>query len=202
MKYYSERINRLITQLSMLPGIGQRTAERLAYHIVKLPKERAAALADSIRDASENVFYCKTCFATSDEEMCPVCRSQNRNHRLIMVVENDDDMAQMERSGAYDGIYHVLQGAIDPMKGIGPDKIRLKELMLRLRDDVDEIILARPRQHTSAVWSSRLASKSHSWRPASRSERICRQLIQRRLPGLLKTGENCKTTQKRREKWY
>ncbi len=159
MKYYSERINRLITQLSMLPGIGQRTAERLAYHIVKLPKERAAALADSIRDASENVFYCKTCFATSDEEMCPVCRSQNRNHRLIMVVENDDDMAQMERSGAYDGIYHVLQGAIDPMKGIGPDKIRLKELMLRLRDDVDEIILATSsgiEGETTATYISRL----------------------------------------------
>ena len=81
MKYYSERMNKLITQLSMLPGIGQKTAERLAYHIVKLPKERVATLADSIRDASENVSYCKTCFATSDEEMCPVCRSQNRNRR-------------------------------------------------------------------------------------------------------------------------
>ena len=142
MKYYSEKMNRLVTQLSMLPGIGQKTAEKLAYHIVKLPKERSAALVDAIRDASENVSYCKICFATSDEDTCPVCRSQNRNHRVIMVVENDDNMAQMERSGVYDGVYHVLQGAIDVMKGIGPNDIRLKELMIRLRDDVDEIILA------------------------------------------------------------
>ena len=138
MKYYSEKMNRLVTQLSMLPGIGQKTAEKLAYHIVKLPKERSAALVDAIRDASENVSYCKICFATSDEDTCPVCR----NHRVIMVVENDDNMAQMERSGVYDGVYHVLQGAIDVMKGIGPNDIRLKELMIRLRDDVDEIILA------------------------------------------------------------
>lgn len=95
MKYYSEKMNRLVTQLSMLPGIGQKTAEKLAYHIVKLPKERLAALVDAIRDASENVSYCKTCFATSDEDTCPVCRSQNRNHRVIMVVENDDNMAQI-----------------------------------------------------------------------------------------------------------
>lgn len=142
MKYYSEKMNRLVTQLSMLPGIGQKTAEKLAYHIVKLPKERSVALVDAIRDASENVSYCKICFATSDEDTCPVCRSQNRNHRVIMVVENDDNMAQMERSGVYDGVYHVLQGAIDVMKGIGPNDIRLKELMIRLRDDVDEIILA------------------------------------------------------------
>ena len=142
MKYYSEKMNRLVTQLSMLPGIGQKTAEKLAYHIVKLPKERSAALVDAILDASENVSYCKICFATSDEDTCPVCRSQNRNHRVIMVVENDDNMAQMERSGVYDGVYHVLQGAIDVMKGIGPNDIRLKELMIRLRDDVDEIILA------------------------------------------------------------
>lgn len=108
MKYYSEKMNRLVTQLSMLPGIGQKTAEKLAYHIVKLPKERSAALVDAIRDASEHVSYCKTCFATSDEDICPVCRSQNRNHRVIMVVENDDNMAQMERSGVYDGVYHVL----------------------------------------------------------------------------------------------
>ncbi len=159
MKYYSNRMNRLVTQLSMLPGIGQKTAERLAYHIVKLPKERSAALAEAIRDASENVAYCKTCFATSDEDTCPVCRSQNRNHRVIMVVENDDDMAQMERSGAYDGVYHVLQGAIDAMKGIGPNDIRLKELMLRLRNDVDEIILATSSSmegETTATYISRL----------------------------------------------
>lgn len=159
MKYYSEKMNRLVTQLSMLPGIGQKTAEKLAYHIVKLPKERSVALVDAIRDASENVSYCKICFATSDEDTCPVCRSQNRNHRVIMVVENDDDMAQMERSGVYDGVYHVLQGVIDAMKGIGPSEIRLKELMLRLRDDVDEIILATSSSvegETTATYISRL----------------------------------------------
>lgn len=142
MKYYSDRLNRLVTQLAMLPGIGDKTAERLAYHIVKLPKDRSTALADAIRDASEHVSYCKTCFCTSDTDTCPICASKTRNHKVIMVVENDDDMAQMERSGAYDGVYHVLQGAIDIMKGIGPNEIRMKELITRLRGDVDEVILA------------------------------------------------------------
>lgn len=142
MRYYSQKINVLVTQLSMLPGIGEKTAERLAYHIIKLPSERIYALAEAITDAGEHVTYCRECFATSDEMLCPICKSKARDHSVIMVVENDEDMAQIERSGAYDGVYHVLQGAINPMGGIGPQDIRLKELMLRLRGDVKELILA------------------------------------------------------------
>lgn len=142
MKYYSEKINRLVTQLTMLPGIGDKTAERLAYCIVKLPKERTSALVEAIQDACKNVKYCKVCCATSDEDVCPVCASKNRDHKKIMVVETDDDMAQFERSGVYDGVYHVLQGAISPEKGIGPKDIRLTELVSRMRGDVDELILA------------------------------------------------------------
>ncbi len=159
MKYYSDCLNRLVTQLSMLPGIGQKTAERLAYYIVKLPKERSTALADAIRDASANVSYCKMCYCTSDTDTCPICASKNRNHRVIMVVETDDDLAQMERSGAYDGVYHVLQGAIDLMKGIGPNDIRMKELITRLRGEVDEVILATSASmegETTATYISRL----------------------------------------------
>lgn len=159
MKYYSEKIGKLITQLSMLPGIGQKTAERLAYHIVKLPKERSAALADAIKDASDNVKQCKICYATCDDDICPVCSSKNRNHKIIMVVENDDDLAQFERSGAYDGVYHVLQGAIKPAGGIGPNDIRLRELINRLRDDVEEVILATSSSiegETTALYISRL----------------------------------------------
>lgn len=143
MKYHSRKLSRLITQLSMLPGIGEKSAEKLALHIVKLPKERSAALADAIRDASQNSSTCRECCCTSDSEVCPVCASPQRDHKTIMVVENDDDMAQIERTGAYSGVYHVLQGVMDPVKGIGPNGIRLAELIRRLaRTDVDEVILA------------------------------------------------------------
>lgn len=142
MEYYSQDISRLVEELSRLPGIGAKSAQRLAFHIINAPKEQAEALATAIQRARSNVHYCKECCTITDADVCPICRSDKRNHRQIMVVENPRDMAAYEKTGKYDGVYHVLHGAISPMLGIGPTDIRLKELMERLRGDVEEVIIA------------------------------------------------------------
>ena len=143
MELYSGHINRLIDELSSLPGIGGKSAQRLAFYIINLPKDRVKRLADSITDARENVHYCKECCTLTDEDICPICSNSNRDHRTIMVVENARDLAAYEKTGKYDGVYHVLHGAISPMLGIGPSDIRLTELMTRLQNnDVDEVIVA------------------------------------------------------------
>ena len=142
MDYYSQQINQLVEALSMLPGIGSKTAQRLAFHILNMPKEDANRLASAITQARENVRYCKQCFTLTDDELCPICKDEKRNHKVIMVVENTRDLAAYEKTGKYDGVYHVLHGAISPMLGIGPGDIRLKELMQRLQGDVDEVIIA------------------------------------------------------------
>ena len=142
MDYYSSQIRKLIEQLSSLPGIGGKTAQRLAFHIVNMPLEKVQALSDSIINAKKNVRYCKECFTMTDQELCPICANPKRNHKVIMVVENTRDLAAYEKTGKYDGVYHVLHGAISPMLGIGPADIRLKELMTRLQGDVEEVIIA------------------------------------------------------------
>ena len=120
MDYYGSQLGRLIEQLSSLPGIGSKTAQRLAFHIVNMPVEKVQALSDSIISAKKNVRYCKECFTMTDQELCPICGNPKRNHRMIMVVENTRDLAAYEKTGKYDGVYHVLHGAISPMLGIGP----------------------------------------------------------------------------------
>ena len=142
MEYYGSHISRLIEALNGLPGIGVKSAQRLAFHIVGMPKEQVTNLAEALVSARENVHYCRECCTLTDEELCPICRSEKRNHRQIMVVENSRDLAAYEKTGRYDGVYHVLQGAISPMLGIGPSDIRLKELMQRLQGDVEEVIIA------------------------------------------------------------
>lgn len=142
MNYYSSKINKLIEELSRLPGIGVKTAQRLAFHIIKMPEDRVNALANSITDAKQNVQYCGECLTLTDRELCPICASPKRNKRQIMVVEDTRDLAAYEKTGEYDGVYHVLHGAISPMEGIGPSEIRLKELMSRLQGEVDELIVA------------------------------------------------------------
>lgn len=142
MEYYGSHISRLIEALNGLPGIGVKSAQRLAFHIVGMPKEQVINLAEALVSARENVHYCRECCTLTDEELCPICRSEKRNHRQIMVVENSRDLAAYEKTGRYDGVYHVLQGAISPMLGIGPSDIRLKELMQRLQGDVEEVIIA------------------------------------------------------------
>ena len=142
MDYYSRQITRLIEELSSLPGVGRKSAQRLAFPIISMPEERVQALADAMTQARKNIRYCRECCTLTDGDICPICGSPARNHRVIMVVENTRDLAAYEKTGKYDGVYHVLHGAISPMLGIGPADIRLKELMRRLEGDVDEVIIA------------------------------------------------------------
>ncbi len=142
MDLYGGEVNRLIEELSHLPGIGSRSAQRIAFYIIGMPEERATALSDAIVNAKRNIKYCKECYTITDKEKCPVCSAAGRDHKTIMVVESSRDMAAYERTGKYEGVYHVLHGVINPSQGIGPQEIKLKELMVRLRDDVDELIIA------------------------------------------------------------
>lgn len=143
MNYYSESVNRLIDELSGLPGIGRKSAARLAFHILDLPEERVKNLADSLITARQKTRLCKECFNISDEEMCPICSDVKRDHSVIMVVEEPADLVAYEKTGQYTGVYHVLHGAVNPMQGIQPENIKLKELLMRLaREDVSEVIIA------------------------------------------------------------
>ena len=159
MEYYSRQISKLIQELSALPGIGTKSAQRLAFHILNMPKEQVEELSSAILDAKQNVRYCKECFTLTDEEICPICSDSSRNHKVIMVVENTRDLAAYEKTQKYDGVYHVLHGAISPMLGIGPGDIKLKELMQRLQKDVDEVIIATNSSlegETTAMYISKL----------------------------------------------
>ena len=159
MDYYSGYINQLIEQLSHLPGIGVKTAQRLAFHIMNMPADQAKRLADSITEAKSHVQYCKCCQTLTDKELCPICANVKRDHSVIMVVETTQDLAAYEKTGKYDGVYHVLHGAISPMLGIGPDDLRLKELMQRLQGDVSEVIVATNSSlegETTAMYISKL----------------------------------------------
>lgn len=159
MEYYSRQISKLIQELSALPGIGTKSAQRLAFHILNMPKEQVEELSSAILDAKQNVRYCKECFTLTDEEICPICSDSSRNHKVIMVVENTRDLVAYEKTQKYDGVYHVLHGAISPMLGIGPGDIKLKELMQRLQKDVDEVIIATNSSlegETTAMYISKL----------------------------------------------
>lgn len=142
MNYYSEHIGKLIEELGRLPGIGNKSAARLAYHIINMPKDQVKNLTDTITTARDKVRYCSKCFNLTDAELCPICNSEKRNKMQIMVVENPRDLAAYEKTGKYEGVYHVLHGAISPMLGIGPADIKLKELIVRLQEDVEELIIA------------------------------------------------------------
>jgi len=159
MDYYSSQITRLIEELSKLPGIGSKSAQRLAFHIINMPEEQVTGLATSITEAKRNVHYCKECFTLTDQERCPICKSEKRNHKVIMVVEDTRDLAAYEKTGKFEGVYHVLHGAISPMLGIGPGDIKLKELMQRLQGDVEEVIIATNSSlegETTAMYISKL----------------------------------------------
>ncbi len=159
MDYFSDRILKLIGQLSKLPGIGPKSAARMAFHIINMPEEEVEELADSIVDARKNIRYCKTCYTITDEEECPICKNPGRDHETIMVVESSRDLAAYEKTGKYNGVYHVLHGAISPMLGIGPSDIKLKELVERLKGDVKEVIVATNSSlegETTAMYISKL----------------------------------------------
>ncbi len=142
MDLYSEKVNHLVEELGRLPGIGHKSAQRLAYHIINMPLDQVKSLSDSILSAKQNVKYCKECFTLTDREICPICASPNRDKKTIMVVETPRDLTAYERTGKYNGVYHVLHGAISPKLGISQDDIKLKELIIRLRGDVEELIIA------------------------------------------------------------
>ncbi len=159
MELYSGHINKLIEELSALPGIGGKSAQRLAFHLINMPKDKVNRLARTIVEAKENVRYCGECYTLTDREICPVCANPKRNHRIIMVVENVRDLAAYEKTGKYEGVYHVLHGAISPMLGIGPNDIKLKELIARLEKEAEEVIIATNSSlegETTAMYISKL----------------------------------------------
>lgn len=159
MDYYSKQISKLIEEFSSLPGIGAKSAQRLAFHVLNMPMEQVESLSTAILEAKKNVKYCKCCYTLTDDEICPICKDVARNHKVIMVVENTRDLAAYEKTGKFEGVYHVLHGAISPMLGIGPNDIKLKELMIRLEEDVDEVIVATNSSlegETTAMYISKL----------------------------------------------
>lgn len=143
MNFYGNSVTALIEQLSKLPGIGGKSAQRLAFHIINMPKENAEALAESILNAKNNVKYCTKCCNITDSELCPICDNPKRDMTMIMVVEDPRDMAAYERTKEYKGLYHVLHGAVSPMNGVTPNDLKIKELLERLNNEaVKEVILA------------------------------------------------------------
>lgn len=159
MDLYSGSINKLIDELAGLPGIGAKSAQRLAFHLINMSPDKVKRLASTILEAKENVRYCRECYTLTDQEVCPVCANGKRDHSVIMVVENVRDLAAYEKTGRYEGVYHVLHGAISPMLGIGPGDIKLKELIKRLEGDVTEVIIATNSSlegETTAMYISKL----------------------------------------------
>lgn len=142
MQYIAPLAN-LIEHFRALPGIGQKTAVRLAYHVLDMDAAAAKSLAGAILEAKEKIGYCSTCFNLSDRNPCAICSDEKRDHSIICVVEQPQDVAAMERMHEYKGVYHVLHGALSPLEGVGPDDLRIKELLTRLYDtNVKEIIMA------------------------------------------------------------
>ncbi len=159
MDYYSSQISKLIEEFSRLPGIGPKSAQRLAFHLIHMPREQVRELADSMVEARENVRYCQRCQTLTDRDVCPICSNSKRDQGTIMVVETTRDLAAYEKIGKYEGVYHVLHGAISTMLGVGPGDIKVKELITRLEGDVEEVIIATNSSlegETTAMYISKL----------------------------------------------
>ncbi|NNG68102.1 recombination mediator RecR [Caldanaerobacter subterraneus] len=143
MSYYSTSVAKLIEELSKLPGIGPKTAQRLAFFIINMPLDEVRSLSQAIIEAKEKLRYCKICFNITDKEVCDICSDENRDHSTICVVSHPMDVVAMEKVKEYKGVYHVLHGVISPIEGVGPEDIRIKELLERVKDgSVKEVILA------------------------------------------------------------
>ncbi len=159
MELYSGYINKLIEQFEKLPGVGSKSAQRLALHVINMPPEHVERFAQIMVEARKNIHYCRECCTLTDNEVCPICSNPSRDHSTIMVVENIRDLAAYEKTNKYEGVYHVLHGVISPMLGMGPNDIRLKELIKRLEGDVDEVIIATNSSlegETTAMYISKL----------------------------------------------
>ncbi|MBQ6706900.1 MAG: recombination protein RecR [Clostridia bacterium] len=143
MEYGVAPLERLVEQLETLPGIGHKSAQRLAFYLLRQPEEKADKFVDAIREAREKIHECSVCCNLTDRELCPVCNAPARDPSVICVVEDPRDVAAFERTREYAGLYHVLHGTISPMDGIGPEQIRIRELLVRLTDErVREVIMA------------------------------------------------------------
>lgn len=143
MAYNVAPLSRLIEQFEKLPGIGHKTAQRLAFYVLNMPKEDAKAFSEAIIEAHQKIHHCSICQNLTDEELCPVCRNPARDRKVICVVENPRDVIAIEKTREYKGTYHVLHGAISPLDGIGPEQLKIKELLERIKKDgADEIIMA------------------------------------------------------------
>jgi recombination protein RecR len=141
--YYPEPVARLIDALQRLPGIGPKTAQRLTFYLLKRPADEVRELGDSLLAVKEKITYCRTCFNVTDEDPCRICSDPRRDEHVICVVEEPNDLLAMERTGEYRGRYHVLLGALSPLDGIGPDDLKIRELLARLEDrETTEVILA------------------------------------------------------------
>ncbi|NOX54901.1 MAG: recombination protein RecR [Planctomycetes bacterium] len=140
---YGPTVNRLIDEFAKLPGIGRKTAERLTHHVLSCNRDEALALAEAIREVKERVRPCRNCYFLTEEEVCAICADPRRNKRVVCVVEQPKDVIALEASGAFDGVYHVLQGRISPLDGIGPEDLTIDALLERVRrDEVQEIVMA------------------------------------------------------------
>lgn len=143
MNYYSRSISKLIEELSKLPGIGNKTAQRLAFFIINMPVEDVKSLSQAIIEAKEKIRYCNKCYNITDGDVCKICSDKDRDQSIICVVSDPMDVVAMEKTRDYKGVYHVLHGAISPMDGIGPEDIKIKELLNRVKaEDIKEVILA------------------------------------------------------------
>lgn len=143
MAYTVAPLSRLVEQLERLPGIGHKSAQRLAFYLLSVPEKAAADFVDAVKDAREKIHECTVCRNLTDQELCPVCRAGDRDGTVICVVEDPRDVMAFERTREYKGLYHVLHGTISPMDGIGPEQLRIKELLTRVAEqDVQEVIMA------------------------------------------------------------
>lgn len=143
MPQVAEPVSRLVEQLAKLPGIGRKSAERITYHLLRVPKAEALELAEAIRQIKENVRYCRACFNLAEQELCAICSDAKRDRQLLCVVEQPQDLMAIEQTGAYRGLYHVLLGRIAPLDGIGPDQLTIGALVRRVREGhVREVIMA------------------------------------------------------------
>ncbi len=159
MELYSGYVNKLVDELAALPGIGNKSAQRLAFHLINLPEDKVQRIAKVMTEAKANVRYCRECYTMTDTELCPVCADPQRDHSTIMVVENVRDQAAYEKTGKYKGVYHILHGGISAMIGIGPGDRKVRELVERCAGDVKEVILATNSSlegETTAMYISKL----------------------------------------------
>ena len=142
MSIYTPALQKLIDELGKLPGVGPKSAQRIAFHLIKLPEQDALSLANAIQEAKHKVRFCETCFNMSDEAICEICSDTQRDSSLVCVVEEPRDIVALERTREYKGLYHVLQGAINPIDGIGPEQLKIRELLERLKGNtLQEVIL-------------------------------------------------------------